>query len=233
MNDGTQAPRGPSGEELRFFGAVTASVSHEINNVLAMINELSGLLEDRLLAAGESGQVDTGRLRDVVRRIEGVVHRGKNVVADLNAFAHRVDHPDADLDLGQNIEQICGLCERFARLRRAELIARPPVPAVRLRGCAFILQHLVYRALEICLTTSGPDHPVTIESSGEDGTALIRLTGGPRLDPGPESARQSSALERLVEDVGGRLSVRDEPGQRLTLVLRLPLELCPPPPTSP
>ena len=29
-----------------FFGAITASLSHELNNVLATIKELSGLLED-------------------------------------------------------------------------------------------------------------------------------------------------------------------------------------------
>ena len=34
---------------LQFFGKMTASISHEIKNVLAIINENAGLLEDLAL----------------------------------------------------------------------------------------------------------------------------------------------------------------------------------------
>ena len=33
-------------ESLQFFGKISASVSHEIKNVFAVINEAAGLLED-------------------------------------------------------------------------------------------------------------------------------------------------------------------------------------------
>ena len=34
------------GSGLQFFGKVSASISHELKNVLAIINENAGLLED-------------------------------------------------------------------------------------------------------------------------------------------------------------------------------------------
>ena len=34
------------GEGLQFFGKMSASISHEIKNVLAIINENTGLIED-------------------------------------------------------------------------------------------------------------------------------------------------------------------------------------------
>ena len=36
---------------LQFFGKVSASIAHEIKNVLAIINENAGLLEDLTFAA--------------------------------------------------------------------------------------------------------------------------------------------------------------------------------------
>ena len=33
-------------EEMRFFGSVSAAISHEINNRFAVINEKAGLLQD-------------------------------------------------------------------------------------------------------------------------------------------------------------------------------------------
>ena len=40
---------------LAFFGEITASVSHEINNAISIINEYSGLLED-LTYTAERGE---------------------------------------------------------------------------------------------------------------------------------------------------------------------------------
>jgi hypothetical protein len=47
---------------LQFFGKMTASISHEIKNVLAIINENAGLLEDRDAATGKyvPGGYETG-----------------------------------------------------------------------------------------------------------------------------------------------------------------------------
>ena len=55
--------------ELRFFGTMTASISHEINNVLAMVNELSGLFADSLMLAQKKGRpLDPERLAGIVDR---------------------------------------------------------------------------------------------------------------------------------------------------------------------
>ena len=38
--------QGIAREEIRFFGNVSAAISHEINNRFAVINEKAGLLQD-------------------------------------------------------------------------------------------------------------------------------------------------------------------------------------------
>jgi len=48
---------------LQFFGKMTASISHEIKNVLAIINENAGLLEDLALMADGGAEIEPQRLK--------------------------------------------------------------------------------------------------------------------------------------------------------------------------
>ena len=52
-------------KELEFFGKITACISHELNNVLSIINEYTGLLED--LTLGEA--VDKNRIQKITKSI--------------------------------------------------------------------------------------------------------------------------------------------------------------------
>ena len=48
---------------LQFFGEITASNSHEIKNILAIINENAGLLEDLALMYDRGAQIEPQRLK--------------------------------------------------------------------------------------------------------------------------------------------------------------------------
>jgi len=48
---------------LKFFGKMTASISHELKNVLAIINENAGLLEDLCAMAEKGRPVDPVRIK--------------------------------------------------------------------------------------------------------------------------------------------------------------------------
>ena len=221
--DQAERPRSPG--ELRFFGAITASVSHEINNVLAMVNELSGLFEDSLMMARKGRPLDPERLSGIAERISGQVERGKEIVTGLNTFAHCVDNPRASLDLSQNLEQITALCQRFARLRRAELTIQPPVAPVRLQGCAFVLQHVLYRCIELCLEISEEDDRISIELEHQADAVLVHFTGSSGAELTEAAARMQTALVEQARDLGGTVHFRAEPGEPPTMALRLPLLL--------
>ena len=62
---------------LQFFGKMTASISHEIKNVLAIINENAGLLEDLALLAGRGAAIDPQRLTNMSQAVM------KQVKADI------------------------------------------------------------------------------------------------------------------------------------------------------
>ena len=64
---------------LQFFGKVSASISHELKNVLAIINENAGLLEDLTLAAQRGKAIDPERLNRTAGNFLKQIHRAHNI----------------------------------------------------------------------------------------------------------------------------------------------------------
>jgi len=62
---------------LAFFGSITASFSHEINNIMAIIAELSGLMEDLLRVADLGHPPQLERFRRISERIGTQVNGGR------------------------------------------------------------------------------------------------------------------------------------------------------------
>ena len=104
--------------QLRFGGAVGASLSHEINNVLAIVGELNGLLEDLYAFRKKDEAIDPTKLKSVTDRIASEIQRGKHFVKQLNTFAHSVDTPEQEMDLAEVLRRVMNLSARLARLRK-------------------------------------------------------------------------------------------------------------------
>ena len=77
--------------DLAFFGKVNASISHELKNILAIISETAGLLNDltKMLTKGEN--VDLEMLLTCSRDIEEEIQRGFGTIKQMNTFSHSVD----------------------------------------------------------------------------------------------------------------------------------------------
>ena len=54
---------------LQFFGRISASISHEIKNVLAIVNENAGLLEDYSIMAEGGMPLDPARLKKMASTV--------------------------------------------------------------------------------------------------------------------------------------------------------------------
>ena len=50
-------------QNLAFFGMISAGMSHEMRNVLSIIGEYAGLLDDFLVAAERGAPLDSDKLR--------------------------------------------------------------------------------------------------------------------------------------------------------------------------
>jgi C4-dicarboxylate-specific signal transduction histidine kinase len=220
MSDATRPI--PGRFDLGFFGAITASLSHEINNVLAIINELSGLMDDLLAVASQGGSLDPDRFKKTVERIANQVNRGKNHVRHLNRFAHTVDDARTQMDARELFEHIVVVCQRFATLRKVTMNSEQPEQPVPLQGSPFDLQHVIYRGIDVALRSSAQDTSFTVRLEAANDGARVLFTG---QDPVQDAQPVQDALlllRKLSESSGGALEATLETGKPLELVLSLP-----------
>jgi hypothetical protein len=96
-------------EKSAFAGRITASVTHEIQNVLAIIKESSGLMEDILAMNPDS--VPDQRIGKCIDSIKRQAYRGVTLTSALNGFAHTADHPVSRVN-------VCGILEELVFLTR-------------------------------------------------------------------------------------------------------------------
>jgi len=149
-------------EEVQFFGRVSASVSHEIKNVLAIVNETAGLLEDLSLMAEQGIPLDPARLKALSGKIKKQVRRADKIVKNMNRFAHSADSPRQDVDLGETLTLMCALVERVATMSGVTLQPKLPGQPVKVVTAPFVLNHILWMCLETAIHAAGAGHTIDV-----------------------------------------------------------------------
>ena len=103
-------------EETRFFGEVSAAISHEINNRIAVISEKAGLLEDLATMLAQGKEVDPERFGEQSRKIIEQVRLARQIVRNFNRFAHSVDVGHTTVDVVELLEFVAELYARRAAM---------------------------------------------------------------------------------------------------------------------
>jgi hypothetical protein len=57
---------------VQFFGIISASISHDIKNVLAVLNENAGLIEDLVLMAEKGASFNQERVKSLAGSIKRI-----------------------------------------------------------------------------------------------------------------------------------------------------------------
>jgi C4-dicarboxylate-specific signal transduction histidine kinase len=205
--------------DLKFFGAVGASISHEMKNVLAIINEMMGLLDDlsRLSASGRSFDMD--RLQQIASRMKTQIQRGNEIMRDLNRFAHSMDHEEQSMDLTDMVDFVSGLAKRRASLNHVTLEAAVGSGPVSTTTNAFALEHLLWACLEQALQMTAKG--TTVRMSVKQAAAGPCIHFGPLESIGRLNAENptNNKIKALAERLGAELTA--EPSAK-ELILHLP-----------
>ncbi len=207
-------------KELAFFGTVTASLSHEINNAVAIIGQLAGLLEDLLWGVRQGKPIDDGKLEDVSEKISNQVKKGQSLIKRLNRFAHSVDEPVKEFDLREMLEFISVIAERFAFLKGAKLEPALQKESLMVTSSPFSLQQAVFICIEMALSASGKNEvvKVALERIGESVRVSITTSPIPKTD---EVDSKLALLSLLMDRLGGQVEWTSV-DERDALVLSIP-----------
>ena len=110
-----------SEKEIKFIGKITAGVTHEVNNVLASIREISGLMTDILSVIDDKSFPHKEKFQTSLQKIQNQIERGVKLTSQLNKFSHLPDNEISEVNLNELIDHLIFLTERFARLKNISL----------------------------------------------------------------------------------------------------------------
>jgi C4-dicarboxylate-specific signal transduction histidine kinase len=207
---------------LQFFGRISASISHELKNVLAIVNENAGLLEDLSLMADRGNPLDPARLKIMAATVQKHVRRGDEILKNLNRFAHSSDEAVADVDLNQTVELVGALTARFAAMRGVRVDLHLPARSPTVSTAHFFLMNLLCLCLDFAMSASGDEKRVelVVEETANSAQIRFRQLAGlteALLETYP-SDREKSMLTVLAAD----LKIAPGTGE---IVLRLPKKM--------
>lgn len=157
-------------DSLAFFGKVNASISHELKNIMAIISETAGLLEDLSDLASTGGAIAPEMLKNCTGSIMEEIQRGFFVIRQMNRFAHSVDTPAASVNLMDLLELVINLSRYLSFCGKTELHpCRGDAPVAM--TSPFLLQTIFYQALIYTFKNTGPDAQIGIsfQSLGDSG----------------------------------------------------------------
>jgi len=202
---------------LQVFGKISAAVSHDLKNVLAIVNESAGLLDDLALRAAKGIEIPPDRLNASTARILKQVKRGDAVLKNLNRFAHSTDVPLASVNVAEVISLMVDLAARHAAMKELTVTVAPAEVVVN--TCVVYLESAVYLLLRQVIDTLPRKEAVDITVADSGDGIMISVENGAGLALLAEGGFCGEQEQALLQWL--RAEVTAFPGK---VVLRLPLQ---------
>ena len=210
-------PKHPD-ENVLFMGRVVASYSHEIKNILAIINESSGLMHDLITLKKEDLSERTQRFTKTLEDIEEHVLRGQELSTHLNALAHAPDKEVGGVDIVHSMHTVFELTRRLVRNKSLSVKMHAPGDKLLITTKPLEFMHLTFCALEWAMARSQPGDEIVFQPRGTEDGVHIEVSGWTE-----NGGQKDDALHRL-HSVAAALQ-GECTAQQKALVITLPKEI--------
>jgi len=208
--------------EIVFIGKITASITHEIKNVLASIKELTGLMDDLVAMSDDFPLKD--KFQNVLPRILIQIERGAELTKSFNTFSHVPDKKIGTVNLGEVTAHIVYLGQRFARQKNIELILSDSNSSVEIETKPLTLYMALFYVLEFLLDRMNNNGTIKIGSGKQDDGFKINMICEGELTNREEFIREIQTskdwvfLQSISHSLGSNAEF-DEPNNSFVLLL--------------
>jgi len=194
-------------EGFRFFGKMNASISHEVKNILAIINEISGLLEDLTSVVEKGVPIEPERLKALAGKIQQQVRRADGIVRNMNTFAHTVDEAKKTVDVGEILAFMATLSGRLASMRGVEVQVTLSEHPVTITTNPFLLENIIWLSLDFAMGLANEEKTVRLIPEADEGGAIIRFTGLKAIPADQASRFPADGENALIQALGGKIAL--------------------------
>ena len=192
---------------LKFFGKMNTSISHEINNALAIINENAGLLEDVALMEERGVPVESKKIKKISEKIMEQVKRANRIIKNMNRLAHSVDESVKMVDIADTLEFMIVLSSRLSAIKGVSFktVSRPD--RLEISTNPFLAQNIIWFCLDYIMNLVERDTTISITVEEHGGTVQIRFSGINELVDIKNYAFPAEQETRLLETLNGELQI--------------------------
>jgi len=211
----------PEDRDAAFVAKITASTTHEIRNVLAIIKESAGLIGDVIHSPGGRALPNADKVERAVGRIDAQVGRGAEILTNLNRFAHCLDRAQEEIDLNEEVQQVAFLALRSARRGRHQIHVEAVDQALPVGANSLWLQMVLFAAVECCLDQMPEASTVTIRTGHQGDRSSVEFVAeaeGGVVSPVATGTTSWGQLAELVDRLGASIEV-SKTERRLLIVL--------------
>lgn len=159
--------------EQEALGNITASVTHEMQNALAVIRESAGLAQDLVglcQGLGPKGE----RLLEAVRIIQEQATRCGDLAWNLNRFAHAWEDVEGGRDVAGVLEELACLSSRRCKAKGVRIGTAPAETPVRTSAPGLALRLALFETLDRCLEVG--QGRLTLQPASVDGRPAVRFS---------------------------------------------------------
>jgi signal transduction histidine kinase len=216
-------------EKMAAFGLLAAGIAHEVGNPLAAVSSLVQLLRRR-----NPDPYTAEKLEQASTQVSRI-HR---TIRELIDYSRPASTAVASIPLRDVVEDALGIAKYYPRTSQRIIVNRVRGDGLRVRGvrdhvCQVIL-NLVLNSVDA--TESGGQ--IVIDAQSCDGMVSLAIEDDGRGISVPDRCRLFQPFfttkphgtglglfisRQVVEEMGGRLAYRTEPGQGSTFTVMLPL----------
>ena len=196
-------------KEIKFIGKITAGVTHEVNNVLASIREISGLMTDILSITDEKSFPRKEKFQTSLQKIQNQVQRGVKLTSQLNKFSHLPDNNKIDVDLNELVEHLIFLTERFARIKNITLQNQSSTQSIIVHTDPFLMQMALFNCISYLLNRMVNEGEISIcpQKKAIDCSVIISYKGDgtdkSTIFKDSSSSEELLSLRAIMENLNG------------------------------
>lgn len=205
-------------EELHYFGKVSASISHELKNVLAILNENAGLLQDFAAMAEQGRPLDPERIRRLAATMLEQIQRGDVILKRMNRFAHSADENRATVNLNELIAMVVELFQRTAVSRGVKVDVKTSAAAMTIKTDPFALETLLGSLLYQVTENAADIGSLRLELESVGDKSQIKFSGLTNYIDQIMTILDSKDINALLSTLQARVSIN----QQNDLVITLP-----------
>jgi nitrogen-specific signal transduction histidine kinase len=183
--------------QLAFVGKLMAGLSHDFKNHLAIIKELSGLIEDLFLLEEPGHSANSERYKKILSGINERISQAAEMCRVLSRFSHHMDQPFSSLNVTNVLQEKIYLLRRFAQQKQVELVSSFDDDLPAIYNDPSLLQFAIFCILWPALETLGPGSRILITTAGKGESVEIAI----QFEGAKEKTADQTAWEDLLPEV--------------------------------